>query len=154
MKRLRLYLETTVFNYYIDMEREFHADTVRLFDAIAAGDYEAYTSEYVTVELQHAPEPKRSDMLGLIERFHIRTLAFDAESARLANRYVSSGVIPERFRFDASHIASATTHGLDCVVSFNFQHINKLKTKRMTEIINLEEGYRPVIICTPMEVFD
>ncbi len=32
-------------------EREFHADTVRLFDAIAAGDYEAYTSEYVTFDV-------------------------------------------------------------------------------------------------------
>jgi len=24
----------------------------------------------------------------------------------------------------------------------------------MTEIINLEEGYRPVVICTPMEVLE
>ena len=39
-------------------------------------------------------------------------------------------------------------------MSFNFQHINKLKTKRMTEAINLAEGYKGVTICTPMEVFD
>jgi hypothetical protein len=38
--------------------------------------------------------------------------------------------------------------------NYYFQHINKLKTKRMTELINLSEGYKGITICTPMEVFD
>jgi predicted nucleic acid-binding protein len=151
--KLKLYLETTVFNYYFDTDREYHSDTVRLFEAIDAGEYEAYTSEYVAVELRNAPEPKRSNMLDLIEKFSIPIFDFDMESTKLANIYVQEKVIPERFRYDAAHIAIATTHGLDCVVSFNFQHINRLKTKNMTAFINLNEGYKPITICTPMEVF-
>lgn len=153
MKKLKLYLETTVFNYYFDIEREYHEDTVRLFEAIRVGEYEAFTSEYVAIELRNAPEPKRSKMLTLIDKYCITVFGFDTESTRLTNIYVQDGVIPERFRFDAAHIAMATIHGLDCVVSFNFQHINRLKTKNMTAFINLNEGYKPLTICTPMEVF-
>jgi predicted nucleic acid-binding protein len=153
VKKLKLYLETTVFNYYLDTEREYHEDTVRLFTAVGAGDYEAYTSEYVAIELRNAQEPKRSKMLALIDEYGITVFGFDEESTRLANLYVQDSVIPERFRFDAAHIAVATIHGLDCVVSFNFQHINRLKTKNMTAFINLNEGYKPITICTPMEVF-
>ena len=153
VKKLKLYLETTVFNYYFDAEREYHDDVARLFEAILTEEYEAYTSEYVAIELRNAPEPKRSEMLALIDKYSIGVFDFDAESTRLANIYVQEGVIPERFRFDAAHIAIATIHGLDCVVSFNFQHINKLKTKNMTAFINFHEGYKPITICTPMEVF-
>ena len=153
VKTLCLYLETSVFNYYFDIEREYHEDVIRLFEAIDDEKYEPYTSEYVVIELRNAPEPKRSEMLALIDRYDIRVFGFDVESTRLANIYVQEGVIPERFRYDAAHIAVATIHGLDCIVSFNFQHINKLKTKNMTAYINLNEGYKPITICTPMEVF-
>jgi hypothetical protein len=46
------------------------------------------------------------------------------------------------------------TNELDCVLSFNYQHINKLKTRRMTENVNLNEGYKGITICTPMEVLN
>jgi predicted nucleic acid-binding protein len=152
--KLRVYLETTVFNYYFDAERDGHADTVRLFEAIGAGKYEAYTSEYAVSELQDAPEPKRSAMQSLIEKYGVDILDIETESDRMASLYVANGIIPARYRIDAAHIAIAAIHSLDCVISFNFGHINKLKTKRMTELVNLNEGYKGVIICTPMEVLD
>ena len=40
IRKLRLYLETTVFNYYFDVNREGHCDTVKLFEAIGTGLYE------------------------------------------------------------------------------------------------------------------
>ena len=59
-----------------------------------------------------------------------------------------------KYRLDGAHIAIASISGLDCVLSFNFQHINKLKTKRMTENVNLSEGYKGITICTPIEVLE
>ena len=79
---------------------------------------------------------------------------FHDEANRLANIYVQNKVIPEKYLLDRAHIAISSIHGLDCIMSFNYQHINKLKTKRMTEIINLNEGYKGITICTPMEVLD
>jgi hypothetical protein len=154
MSKLRLYLETTMFNYYFDTERDGHAATVRMFEAIGQGEYEGYTSQYVIFELQKAHEPKQADMLALIEKYGITALDFQDEAIRLARLYVQNKVVPEKYLLDGAHIASASLHELDCILSFNFQHINKLKTKRMTELINLNEGYKGIVICTPMEVLD
>ena len=41
-----------MFNYYFDEDRDGHAATVRMFEEIGKGEYEGYTSEYVTYELQ------------------------------------------------------------------------------------------------------
>jgi len=154
MKTMHLYLETTMFDYYFDVEREYHPETVRLFEEILRGTYVSYTSEYAVIELSNAPEPKRSKMLSLVGSFGINMLAFDEEAERLADLYVVHGVIPAKYRMDATHIAVAAIHGLDCVLSFNFEHINKLRTKRMTELINLGAGYKGIMICTPMEVLE
>ena len=154
MKKLRLYFETTMFNYYFDTERDGHVDTVKMFEAVSAGKYEGYTSEYVALELRNAPETKRSEMLSLIEKYGIVMLEPDEETNRLADLYVREGIFPAKYRFDSTHIACASANGLDGVLSFNFQHINKIRTKEMTALVNLREGYKSVIICTPMEVLE
>ena len=154
IKKIRLYLETTVFNYYFDADRDGHEDTVRLFEAIGAGEYEGCTSEYAMIELRDAKDPKKSNMLTLAEEYGIVVLDTNDEIVRMANLYVQNGIIPAKYGFDALHVAVASVYELDCVLSFNYRHINKLKTKRMTEIINLLEGYKGVTICTPMEVLN
>ena len=152
MRKPRIYLETTVFNHYFDKDREAHVATVKLFKDIRAGKYEAYTSAYVVEELEDAAEPKRSNMLALIGKYSIKVLGVNDEAERLAEIYVKDGVIPARFIYDGLHIAIATTNDLECIFSLNFKHINKLKTKNMTGVINLREGYRQVTIASPMEV--
>lgn len=154
IKNLRIYIETSVFNYYLDANRDGHADTVRLFEAIGAGDYEGYTSEYAANELRKATEPKRSNMLALIEKYHLTSFEIDEESDRMADLYLEGGVIPVKYRIDAAHIAIASIYGLDCVVSYNFEHINRVRTKLLTERINVREGYEGVVICTAKEILD
>ena len=141
-----------MFNYYFDEERDGHADTVKLFEAIGKREYEAYTSGYAIIELEDAPEPKRSKMLSLIDKYHIAVLDISAESRRMANLYIAEDIIPEKFRNDGAHIAIASIHGFDCVLSYNFKHINKLKTKILTERVNKAEGYNGIVICTAKEV--
>ena len=154
IEKWRLYLETTVFNYYFDVDRDGHKDTIRLFEAIGAGKYEGYTSEYVTGELEKTQEPKRGNMLALIEEYGIEILADNMQAQQLAGYYVGNGIIPASYNIDSSHIAVASVYGLDCLVSYNFKHINRAKTKIMTTIINRNEGYNGVVICTAKEVLD
>ncbi|MCL2786662.1 MAG: hypothetical protein FWD81_05545, partial [Methanomassiliicoccaceae archaeon] len=53
--RPKVYMETTMFNYYFDEERgEAHEYTVRLFEMVKKGFFKAYTSYYVTSELEKA----------------------------------------------------------------------------------------------------
>jgi predicted nucleic acid-binding protein len=155
IKKLRLYLETTIFNYYFDEERNGHEDTVKLFDTIDYGNYELYTSGYVTLELKKTiQERKRNNMLDLIERYNINTLHPDDEVIRLGNLYIINNIIPKRYLLDSLHIAIASVNELDCVLSYNFGHINRLKTKVLTARLNREEGYNSIVICTPREVLE
>ena len=68
-EKLRLYLETTVFNYYFDEDRQGHEDVIKLFEAIRAGEFEVCTSELVVRELEKARESKRGKMLVLTEDY-------------------------------------------------------------------------------------
>ena len=154
IKKLRLYLETSVCNYYFDENREGHEDTIRLFEAIGAGDFEAYTSEYVTLELKRAYEPKRGNMINLLEKYNVTVLDYNEDAERLAFLYVNNNIIPARFWLDCAHIAIATVHKLDCVISYNFEHINRTKTKILVGEVNFQEKYRNVTICTSKEVLD
>ena len=108
----------------------------------------------MTDELQLAPAEKREKMISLFAEYGIKILEPHTEASRLADLYVSEGVIPQRFRTDGLHIAIAAVHGLDLIISMNFQHIVKHKTEKMTSAINVLNGYPAVEIVSPMEVID
>ena len=75
----KMYLETTIFNYYFDKEREAHRDTVKLFEEIKAGKYEPYTSEYVVNELAKAPIEKQKLMLALFAEYNVTLIKAGAD---------------------------------------------------------------------------
>ena len=93
-------------------------------------------------------------MVDLIKDHDIIVLPSGQEVEHLADIYVSEGVIPEKYKTDALHIAIAAIFDLDFIVSLNFKHIVKRKTLTITESINLREGYRRVGIFSPAEVIE
>ena len=137
-------------NNYTD--RDAHADTVKLFEEIAGGKYEAYTSRTVIEELEKAVSDKREKMLNLISKYEIPILESSIEAETLADIYVKEGVVPLRYRTDGLHIAISAVNDLDMIISMNFQHIVKRKTIKMTTLINSLNGYRAVEIYSHMEV--
>ena len=73
MRKQKIYIETTLFNHYFDDDRGLaHQSTIMLFKEIAAGKYEAFTSDYVTDELERAPTEKSEKMIALIEQLSYR----------------------------------------------------------------------------------
>jgi hypothetical protein len=155
MRKLKIYLETTLFNFYINSDLgDPHTETVKLFAEIAAGKYDAFTSDYVVDELGKAPPDKRSKMMSLLTKFNIPVLNMSDDAERLAGFYVTERVVPEKYRTDGLHIAIATVNDLDMIISMNFQHIVKRKTIKMTGHINTMNGYRAIEIYSPMEVVD
>jgi hypothetical protein len=61
-------------------------------------------------------------------------------------------ILPRRFRDDARHIALATIAGADLVVSWNFRHIVHFEKIQMFNAVNLEMGYKTIMIHSPREV--
>lgn len=155
MRIPKVYLETTIFNFYFaDDDPEKKADTLKLFQEIKDGKYETFTSAYVLDEIQLAPEPKQARMSNLIKEYNIPVLPAQIEVRRLAEIYVQDGIIPSKYATDALHIAITTVNDLDFIVSYNFKHIVKRKTILLTEIVNLREGYKKIGIFSPTEVIE
>ncbi|MBQ9418942.1 MAG: hypothetical protein IJU31_01050 [Synergistaceae bacterium] len=127
---------------------------LKLFEAIKAGEFEAYTSDIVTRELRKAQEPKRSRMLALPKEYGINFL-YDSPKVRiLGGLYVDRGIIPASHLFDSMHVAIASVNRLDFIISYNFHHINRNKTRYMTSIVNKERGYGEAMIATAKEVLN
>ena len=120
----------------------------------AAGKFEPYTSLYVVSELEDAPTDKRDNMLALINKYNITVLAASEEADNLARRYVTEGALPNGSLTDASHIAVASVHELDMIISLNFKHIVRERTVRLTGAINMLLNYKPIDVHTPMGVID
>ena len=156
MKHLpKLFIETTIFNFYFEGKQgQKQKDSMRLFDNIAKGMYKAYTSQAVIYELEKASNEKREQMLSLYRRYIKETIATTPEARLLAEMYIRKGIIPEKYRVDALHIAIATVNNLDFVISFNQAHIVKTKTMIGTGLANLRQGFRQIGISTPTEVLE
>ena len=154
VRKQKVYLETTIFNYYFDNTKNAQPVTVAFFEAIGSGQFEGYTSGYTYAELDKAPEPRRTNMLGLIDKYRITVLDTSDEVIQLAEQYIAGNVIPKKKDYDALHISIASVYELDIILSYNFKHINKLKTKAMIPAINQRFGYRGISIAQPEEVFD
>jgi hypothetical protein len=148
----RAYIETTIFNRFLDEKRDYVAETRQFFDCIRNGNIDAYTSTYVVDELERAPSPTKEQMLNLIIDYGIKVLNYDDRASKLADRYINAGILPQKSRVDGIHIAMATLNNMDYIVSLNFKHINKVKTKLNIEVIHNDLDYSCPIICTPMEV--
>jgi hypothetical protein len=160
MKIPTIYLETTMFNFYFAEKRhqyfgktvQYCQETKQFFDAVKEGKFDAYTSEYVIKEIKlEEDEEHRFEMLKLIDDYNVIILSNSKKIEYLANLYIEASAIPKTFPEDALHIASAVINDLDFIVSLNFQHIVKDKAKKITNQINIIEGYREVGILEPKE---
>ena len=153
MKRLKLYLETSIFGFLVGARQEPYTEaTERLFQEIAVGRVQAFTSAEVTRELAKAPEPLRAELLRLVRTHPLTELEGTGEAKELAEKYLEAGIIPKKAEPDALHIAIAVTNNLDVVVSWNLQHIVKTRTRLGVNGINKLSGYREIDIATPQEV--
>ena len=153
MKKLKVYLDTSILNFALgdDTPKE-QAITLKFFDQIEK--YEPYISNIVLAEVNRCPDPKKQKMLNLVTEYSIETLVLDESARALAQRYIQQGIIPQKYRDDAFHIAIASVNNTDVILSWNFEHIVKLKTKREVVAINLLMGYKEIDIYSPMEVVE
>ena len=155
MKKLKYYIETSVFNFvFADDEPSRRDLTKYLFQKVQRDNVEIYISEVVITEINDAPEDIKNKLLSLIKKYKPYVIPIDEETKLLANKYISEGIIPEKFIADALHIAVTSVNDLDVIISWNFKHIVKLKTKIEANGVNKLLGYKEIEICTPEEVVE
>lgn len=155
MERNTLYLDTSVLNFFFeDKDLEKANSTRELFREIRNGKFNAYISELVLREIGKTRGLKRERLLSLINTYKIPWLEVTPECMELTEKYMGRKIFPSKYRDDGLHIAIATVHQIDVVVSWNLRHMVKLRTRREVKAINIVEGYKEIEICTPMEVIE
>lgn len=126
--------------------------TKDLFKALKAGSIEGYVSELTLEEVIKAPKEVRTELLRTIRELKPNVLVETSESAELAEAYLAAGVVPEKFRDDARHIAIAVVHDVDLIVSWNFRHMVNVERKRAIHSVNIRLGYKLLDLVSPWEV--
>ncbi len=154
-KKLKLYFDTSVFNFvFADDAPDKKTITLKLIEDVKTNKYDVYISAVVLREIREAQQEKAEKLMSLINDVQPFELEFDSECYALAYEYIKREIIPIKYEDDAFHIAVASVNDLDAIISWNFKHIVKLKTKKEVSGINLLMGYKEIEIYSPMEVID
>ena len=158
MKKQKLYLDTTIINFALDDEISVHERDITqvLCSQIKQSKYKAFVSDVVMQELLNTPnEIKRQKLLDCAKSLVLeQPLALTDEIHVLADKYISEKIIPVKYRDDALHIAICTVNDIDVLVSWNFEHLVKHKTRMEVFGINMLLGYKIIDLCTPQEVIE
>lgn len=116
----RFYFDTSVFGGLFDSE--FEEETVLLFEKVILGQIRCIYSNLTESELTNAPERVRDYFVNIPENCKEKILV-TPDALILAQTYIEEKVVGETSLDDCIHIATATLHKVDMLVSWNFKHI-------------------------------
>ena len=135
----RVYVETSVIGYLAN--RRSH-DTItaarqeitQAWWPVALVEFELFVSPVVLDEAGSGDTNAARDRLSIVEG--IPSLDVNENAQKLAAALISEKAIPQAYPEDALHIALATVHGMDFLVTWNFAHINNAVLRSKVEEVN------------------
>jgi predicted nucleic acid-binding protein len=150
-----VYLETSVISYYAgrpsrDIVTAARQTITREWWDETRGHFDIYISVMVVEEVQSGDPSAAERRLAAIASLPILETNEAAEA--LAQMLIDEGHIPTESVEDALHLALATVHGMDFLLTWNFRHINnaQMKTRIRTAVESM--GYNCPVICSPEEL--
>ncbi len=114
--------------------------------------FELYISELVIAESSLGdPEAakRRLDFLA-----NLPLLKNNENTGKLATYLLDKSSLPAKAKLDALHIAIATVHGIEYLLTWNCTHIANAIMRPRIEKACREFGFEPPIICTPQELME
>ena len=145
----RFYFDTSVFGGVFDTE--FDEVSLVLFEKVTLGKIVCVYSDLSEKELSKAPQQIKDFFKQLPDK-HLEQVNVSQEALLLANEYISQNVVGKTSYNDCVHIALATIHKVDILVSWNFKHIVNVYRIRGYNSVNLRLGYSPLEIRSPNDI--
>jgi PIN domain. len=150
-----VYVETSVISYYAarpsrDIVTAARQTITQEWWDEARGRFEIYISVLVVEEAKAGDSDAAQRRLAAISGLPILEINDAAEE--LTKRLVDGGLIPATSAEDALHIALATVHGMDFLLTWNFRHINNAEVKVQIRAAIEAVGYECPVICSPEEL--
>ena len=154
MLKPRVYVETSIPSFY--HERRTSPDVVarrewtRLWWADAPAKYELVISPAVIGELSLGLPERSAERLALIQELPLLTI--EDEIQDIVTVYIRQKVMPADPSGDALHLAIASFHKCDFLVTWNCQHIaNANKFGHIRRVNNSLGLFVPALV-TPLEL--
>jgi predicted nucleic acid-binding protein len=154
MSRPTVYVETSVVSYLTalgsrDVVLVAQQELTRTWWASRV-DFSLFASRFVRDEASAGDAAAARRRLDALHGIPLLDITEDA--IQLAARLVSDGGLPAKARVDALHVAVATVHGMDYLLTWNCKHIANASLRGKIEAICKASGFLPTTICTPFEL--
>lgn len=151
----RIYIETTIPSFYYEVrtDPEMVARrnwTRRWFDAAKSGHDELVTSLAVEAELDAGNFPGKADALKLIADLPL--IALNDAVTEAVDAYISHRVMPNDPAGDALHLAAASFHRCDFLVTWNCRHIANANKFGHIRRVNGILGLGNPALVTPLQL--
>lgn len=147
----RFYFDTSVFGGVYDVE--FDEASIQLFEKVRLGQVICVYSDLTEGEVFSATEYVRNFFRELPKE-NLEVVKVTNEAINLARAYIEENVVGKTSYDDCVHIALATIHKVDILVSWNFKHIVNIYRIRGYNSVNIRSGYPTLEIRSPKDIIN
>ncbi len=150
-----IYIETSILGYLTarpsrDLVVAANIQITREWWDTRRHSFQLYTSQAVVEETSQGDADMAAQRLEIIRDFIL--LDLDQSVLNLAEQFLERSSLPAKADIDAIHIAAATIHNMDYLLTWNCKHIANAQIQRKLAEISLDFGYELPILCTPYEL--
>jgi predicted nucleic acid-binding protein len=149
---LSVYLETTNPSFYYtlrtDAESVARMHWTRQWWEEYAGKNRLVTSVAVIEELQKGTGGKNEERMSLLDQAMV--LPISEEVVEIAQVYIDKLVMPRDPQGDALHLAFASYHKADFLLTWNCRHLANVNKFQHIRRINFELGLACPVLTTPL----
>lgn len=150
-----VYIETSIVSYLAarpsrDLRSAAWQQTTAQWWEQERPKYELFISELVLAEARAGDADAAARRLAVLDTLPLLSVTDDAKE--MAGRLMAGSGIPPHAEADALHIAVASVHGMDYLLTWNCRHIDNAATKPVIRSICAVSGYMCPEICTPLEL--
>ena len=152
---MRIYIESTIPSYVVarparDLLQAARQQLTRDWWELKREKHELFTGQLVLDEIAFGEPEMARRRLELVA--DLALLESTEEAGRLTRNIMDSGLLPAKAEGDGAHIALATVHQMDILLTWNCRHIaNAFIRGRLRQLIAACDYSTPTI-CTPEEL--
>lgn len=150
----KVYIETSIPSFYFETRTNAAAIARQEWTAewweMEREQYELVTSIAVIDELRATPSPKREQCLFLMSG--ITLLSITEEVIEIAEVYINQKVMPNNPSGDALHLALASWHKCDYLLTWNCKHIANANKAGHVKRINTKLDLHIPQLYTPLQL--
>ncbi|MFQ5501091.1 MAG: hypothetical protein ACE5EQ_02195 [Phycisphaerae bacterium] len=152
----RVYLETSYVSATVtdrsDTASAYRRQLSTLWWREQRANFTLFITEEVLAELSHPDFRQRDDAIELIRE--IPLLPIDEDVRGLARILVREKVMPGPIAGDAIHVAAASVHRMEYMLTWNVRHLANVNKLEHLQTICRRIGYIPPRIVTPDLLWD